>query len=180
MNVCICRNIILHFPSEFKEEIGNIIGGEKVKIKLELDVAPSDHQAFEKVRIKSSFSAEILAHDLPTCMGQKIHAVLCRSQSYGMDIVKGRDLYDLEWYLKQKIKPNLKNLSSCLNRMGPWKDQGLNVDKIWIIESVDTCLSTKDFSAILLDVKPLVNNTIFNQLQSRWNLTYFRKSISKL
>lgn len=168
------------FLIEFKDQIGNVIDGEKIKIKLELDVEPPDHQEFETFEIKSEFSAKILAHNLSTCMGQKIHAVLCRGQSYGMDIVKGRDLYDLEWYLNKGVKPNLRNLSSCLNRMGPWKDKGLNVDAKWIASSVNDCLSTKDFDAILSDIKPLVNAQTFDQLKSRWNFAHFSKIIQTL
>ncbi len=168
------------FLNDFKNQLGDVIVGEKIKIKLELDIEPADHQQFEDVEIKSQFSAKINSHNLSTCMGQKIHAVLCRGESYGMDIVKGRDLYDLEWYLNKNIMPNLKNLSACLNRMGPWKEQQLNVDAQWIVSAIDECLSTKNFDAILLDIKPLVNVTIFEQLKSKWNLNYFKNLIKNL
>jgi predicted nucleotidyltransferase component of viral defense system len=168
------------FLNDFKNQMGDVIDGEKIKIKLELDVEPSDHQQFEEVEIKSQFSAKIYAHNLSTCMGQKIHAVLCRGESYGMDIVKGRDLYDLEWYLNKNIKPNLKNLSSCLNRSGPWKDKKLDVDLKWIIDAVKESLSTKNFDAILLDIKPLISSTLFDQLKSKWSLNYFINIIRNL
>lgn len=168
------------FLIDFKDQIGNVIDGEKVKIKLELDVEPPDYQQFETRKIQSSFSAEILAHDLNTCMGQKIHAVLCRAQSYGLDIVKGRDLYDLEWYLNQRVKPNFQNLSACLNRMGPWKEQDLKVDASWVITEVDKCLSTKDFNMILADLRPLIPASTFDKVKSKWNLDYFKELIRTL
>ncbi|HEY8269882.1 MAG TPA: nucleotidyl transferase AbiEii/AbiGii toxin family protein [Pseudobdellovibrionaceae bacterium] len=168
------------FLNEFKDQIGNVIDGEKVKIKLELDVEPPEYQEFETFEIKSKFAAKIYAHNLSTCMGQKIHAVLCRGQSYGLDIVKGRDLYDLDWYLKKGVKPNLKNLSSCLNRLGPWKGKGLNVDAKWIVTSVNECLSTKDFDAILSDLKPLVSSRTFDPLKEVWKREYFSKLLQGL
>lgn len=168
------------FLNEFKDQIGNVIDGEKVKIKLELDVEPPDHQQFENRKIQSSFSADIFAHNLETCMGQKIHAVLCRAQSYGLDVVKGRDLYDLEWYLDHKVKPNFQNLSACLNRIGPWKDQNLKVDASWVITEVDNCLSTKNFETILADIKPLIPASTFEKLESKWNLNYFKNLIRTL
>ncbi len=168
------------FLNDFRSQLGDVISGEKIKIKLELDIEPAGHQQFEDVEIKSLFSAKIKAHNLPTCMGQKIHAVLCRGESYGMDIVKGRDLYDLEWYLNKNIKPNFKNLSACLNRMGPWKEQHRDVDSKWVIDNLNECLSTKNFEAILLDIKPLISAALFEKLKLRWNLDYFEKIIKNL
>lgn len=168
------------FLNDFKDQIGNVIEGEKVKIKLELDVDPPAYQKFETRKIQSIFSADIFVHDLETCMGQKIHAVLCRSQAYGLDIVKGRDLYDLEWYLERKVKPNFQNLRACLHRIGPWKGQGLIVDSSWVILAVDQCLSTKSFEAILADLKPLIPADTFNKVKLKWNLDYFKKLIRTL
>jgi predicted nucleotidyltransferase component of viral defense system len=168
------------FLSDFKDQIGNFIDGEKVKVKLELDVEPPDGQQFEVRKIQSSFSAEILAHDLGTCMGQKIHAVLCRAQSYGLDIIKGRDLYDLEWYLNHQVKPNFQNLNACLNRIGPWKGQDLKVNASWVIDKVDNCLSTKKFDAILADIKPLIPAAAFDKIKSKWSIGYFKDLIRTL
>lgn len=166
--------------NQFKDDIGGVIDGEKVKIKFELDILPPDHQEFKLAEIKSTFSAKINAHNLETCMGQKIHAVLCRAQAYGMDIIKGRDLYDLEWYLSKKIKPNLKNLSACLNRIGPWQGLGLDVDHAWIVNEVSHSLKTKNFEAILADVRPLINVKEFERLKKEWTLNYFSISIGSL
>jgi len=157
----------------FREEVGNIIDGEKIKIKLELDVLPAEHQEFTTVEIKSPFAEKIYAHNLSTCMGQKIHAVLCRSHAYEMNIVKGRDLYDLEWYLKKKVKPNYQNLGACLMGSGPWKNKKLNIDKAWVAAEVGLCLKTKNFSQILLDVRPLIRVGEFERIRSLWSQSYF-------
>ncbi len=164
----------------FRDEIGNVIDGEKIKIKFELDISPPDHQEFEMIEIKSLFSAKIKAHNLATCMGQKIHAVLCRGHAYGMDIVKGRDLYDLEWYLANTITPNLNNLSGCLYRLGPWEKQNLNVDITWVKAEISKCLETKDFAAILADVKPLVNSAEYDRISKLWGQSYFSSLSKKL
>jgi predicted nucleotidyltransferase component of viral defense system len=160
---------------QLSREIGNVIVGEKIKIKFELDVLPSDHQVFIDTQIRSPFSAMVKAHDLPTCMGQKIHAVLCRGYFYEMDIIKGRDLYDFEWYLQNNISPNLNNLRECLFRGGPWKDQVLKVDNQWIIDSISNFLETKNFGTILEDLKPLIEVGEFATVSARWNKEYFMK-----
>ena len=157
----------------------NVITGEKIKIKFELDVLPSTHQVFTDSKVKSEFSAAVKSHDLTTCMGQKIHAVLCRSYFYGMDIIKGRDLYDLEWYLEQSITPNYNNLRECLIRSGPWEKQVLHIDKAWVVTEIHKSLQTKNFSAILEDLRPFVDSTIFQSISARWNKVNYSKLVAK-
>ena len=43
-------------------------------------------------------------------MAGKLHAVLCRKYT------KGRDFYDLLWYLTKKITPNIKLLNNSIVR----------------------------------------------------------------
>ena len=163
--------------NQFTREIGNVVPGEKIKIKFELDVLPSDYQVFTDSEIKSVFSATVRAHDLTTCMGQKTHAVLCRSHFYGMDIIKGRDLYDLEWYLEKGVTPNYRNLGECLFRGGPWEKQKLQINKSWVVTEIHKSLQTKDFSVILDDLKPLVDSAIFQAVSGRWNKKYFSELV---
>lgn len=165
--------------TQFTREIGNVVPGEKIKIKFELDVLPSGHQVFTDAQIKSVFCATVKAHDLATCMGQKIHAVLCRSHFYGMDFIKGRDLYDLEWYLEKGVTPNYRNLKECLHRGGPWEKQKLQINKSWVVTEIHKSLQTKDFSVILDDLKPLVDSTIFQVVSSKWSQEYFSNFVQK-
>lgn len=159
--------------AEFSDLIGGSTRGEKIKVKFELDVMPSDHQTFVDSQIQSAFAETVRAHDLQTCMGQKIHAVLCRSHFYGMDIIKGRDLYDLEWYLEKNVRPNYANLQECLFRGGPWEQKKLVIDKSWVIEEFQKSLQTKNFKTILEDLKPLIDSATFRLLSERWGKKYF-------
>lgn len=165
--------------SEFARDFGHFTPGEKIRIKFELDVQPSDHQIFIDAEIQSAFSAIVKAHDLPTCMGQKIHAVLCRGYFYGMDIIKGRDLYDFEWYLEKNIQPNLYNLRECLDRSGPWAGQKVAIDHAWISEAIKTSMATKDLASILEDLKPLIDSNQFAVLSKRWSKDHFTSMVGK-
>jgi hypothetical protein len=167
------------FFNEYGEYFGDVVPGQKLKIKFELDVEPADHQVFETVAVQSPFSGKVLAHDLPTCMGQKIHAILCRGYSSESGVfVKGRDFYDLEWYLKRKIKPNFENLSGCLNRMGPWAKQGLKVDQKWINHEIAKSLKSRNFENILADVHAFVDATEFKRIKTHWNAEYFNRLLT--
>jgi hypothetical protein len=169
------------FFTEYGDYFGDVIPGQKLKIKFELDVEPADHQAFETLAIQSHFAGKIFAHDLPTCMGQKIHAILCRGFSNdGGVFVKGRDFYDLEWYLKRGIKPNCKNLSGCLNRTGPWANQGIEVDETWITHEIARSLESKNFNNILSDLQTFIDAAEFKRIKSVWSAEYFNRLLNGL
>ena len=81
---------------------------EKVSIKLEIDTNPPTGAKIEEKIINDHFIFDIRAYDLSSLMSGKLHAVLTRKYS------KGRDFYDLIWYLTNEVKPNVKFLNNAL------------------------------------------------------------------
>lgn len=69
---------------------------ETVKIKIEIDVNPPAHAVYVQKQYRSLIQDySIFAHDLSTGFAGKLGAVLEREYQ------KGRDYYDLKWYLQQ-------------------------------------------------------------------------------
>ena len=65
---------------------------------------------------------------------------------------KGRDWYDLLWYLARQIEPNLTLLSHGLSQTGPvYCAEARN----WR-EGVDARLSALDWNAVVQDVRPFL------------------------
>ena len=81
---------------------------EKLNIKLEIDTNPPKGAATEEKLINNQFIFNLVAYDLPSLMAGKLHAVLCRKY------VKGRDYYDLLWYLTKNLSPNIKQLNNSI------------------------------------------------------------------
>lgn len=81
---------------------------EKLNIKLEIDTNPPKGAKKEEKIVNNQFIFNLITYDLPSLMAGKLHAVLCRSYA------KGRDYYDLIWYLTKKIEPNLKLLNNAI------------------------------------------------------------------
>ncbi|OGQ48046.1 MAG: hypothetical protein A3H42_04020 [Deltaproteobacteria bacterium RIFCSPLOWO2_02_FULL_46_8] len=84
---------------------------QKLHIKLELDVNPprlkkEERESFFVNRFQEIFP--ILKHNLPTLFAGKILAIL------GRPFTRGRDYYDLIWYLSRKISPNVDYLNRGL------------------------------------------------------------------
>lgn len=92
----------------------NILGlrtfqkGQKIHVKLEVDTHPpvlkkGDRESFFVSRFGEIFP--ILKHTLPTLFAGKVLALLYRPYA------RGRDYYDLIWYLSQRIELNIDYLN---------------------------------------------------------------------
>ncbi len=86
---------------------------QKLHIKIEVDTRPvplqkGERESFFVNRFQEIFP--ILKHTLPTLFAGKILAILNRPYA------KGRDYYDLIWYLSQKTELNLDYLNRGLKK----------------------------------------------------------------
>lgn len=83
-----------------------------VKIEAEAEILPYAEIVFKPVA-KFGFNFLARTYDLPTLMAGKIHAFLYRVWFKGKKQevnIKGRDFYDLWWFLEKGIVPNWKTL----------------------------------------------------------------------
>lgn len=110
---------------------------------------------------KFNKSILIKIFDLPTLMSTKIRAVLYRKwekKDKDGDIsikVKGRDYFDLMWYLEKGIKPNFKCLDGIKN------NEELKEKLLAIVKKVDVKSIELDLEALIADrnfVKNLSKN----------------------
>lgn len=91
-----------------------------LKIKLEVDTNPplQFKTEIKTVLMPIPFAVKVFTHD---CLfAGKIHAILCRN--WNNNRVKGRDLYDLVWYISRNVPVNLKHLQKRLEQTGHWKE----------------------------------------------------------
>ena len=88
-------------------------------------------------------------YDKGSLFAGKLHALLSRRY------VKGREVYDLMWYLSDRTwpEPNIVLLSSALKQTG-WKGQSVTVEN-WRKE-VSAQISKYDWDKVSADVRPFV------------------------
>jgi predicted nucleotidyltransferase component of viral defense system len=94
------------FPRQFGFSMPS---GQKLAIKLEVDVHPPEHgvrETFFVSRMNEIFP--ILKYDLPTLFAGKALALLLRPYE------RGRDFYDLIWFLSRHAAGNMAYLKSGL------------------------------------------------------------------
>jgi predicted nucleotidyltransferase component of viral defense system len=104
------RSLWVRFPSVLKEVGASPVSSQKVGIKLEFDLNPPQGADFLVQVVSNPVLMAVGLHDLPSLMARKLHAVLARSYT------KGRDWYDLLWYLGRKVEPNTIFLQNALEQ----------------------------------------------------------------
>lgn len=149
--------IYLKFPILFKLDIAKMGDSDFLFLKVEI-FKGCDFCKNPKTQILPLFkygkSVLIKTFDLPTLMATKIGAVLYRkweqSDKEGNVLikVKGRDYFDLMWYLNKGILPDM----ACIEGVKDYTE--LKKKLIDIVEKIDE-------RSIKLDLEPLIKDTDF-------------------
>ena len=143
----------------FKFPILNTLGlspleEERLHVKVEINDQPTGKYSTELVPyVKDHYSMLIKHYDLPTLMAGKMVACLTRVFEKGKTGVeiKGRDYYDLVWYLQRQITPNIKKLKDA--------DKKYTLKKVWeLLDQKAELISNRD---LLVDLEPLFDNQVF-------------------
>lgn len=89
--------------------------GQLIRIKLEIDTDPPLGATTEMPTRLVPTPHQVRVYDLPSLFAGKLHAVLCRNWK---SRVKGRDFYDLVWYVGRRIPLNLAHLEARMRQSG--------------------------------------------------------------
>jgi len=146
---------------------------QKLKIKLEIDVNPPKNSGFDYSYLDFPLDFEVCHQDLGSNFSLKIHALLCRPY------LKGRDWYDFNWYVKQKIRPNFAHLQAALYQYGPWKDQALTIDEDWLIDTLLEKVAAISWTEAAEDVTRFLNAAEQQSLKL-WSERFFSKKVEDL
>jgi hypothetical protein len=119
------------------------------------------------------FVSAVAVQDKPSLFAGKIHALLCREYS------KGRDWYDFIWYTSQGIGINYALLSSAINQLGPWKNQGVAVEKTWLASELKKKITSLDWKRAADDVQRFIRANEQPSLDL-WGKKLFLHQLDKL
>jgi predicted nucleotidyltransferase component of viral defense system len=168
--------IILKFPVLYKLGLARINESDLLYVKLDFSKNPSKFYDF-LITSKSIYGFNFVArhYDLPSLMSGKIHAILLREKLTGVSnrvTIKGRDYFDLLWFLKKSIKPNIKRLSEMIGKEMDMRSLQNQLD----LKVKEVVLKYKsDFKSDLL---PLISNPAFlNEYVRNYYEEYMRYKI---
>ncbi|MCX8062470.1 MAG: nucleotidyl transferase AbiEii/AbiGii toxin family protein [Anaerolineales bacterium] len=135
---------------------------EILSVKIEVDTQPPAGAALATTLIRRHVPLHLQHHDRATLLAGKIHAFLQRRY------VKGRDLYDLLWYLSdpQWPSPNFVFLQNALQQTG-WSGL-IPGERNWRVLLYQK-LQALDWKRAVSDVKPFLERPDDVLLLSREN-----------
>lgn len=122
--------LIIKFPVLFKLGLVLNTKNESDLLYLKIEIEKNQYKSFDVTMtpiMADNLFFVIRHYDMPTLFANKIGAILGRkgkifNNKYDF---KGRDFYDLIWFLENKIKPNLKRTKEILK-----KEQNVKIDNL--------------------------------------------------
>lgn len=146
--------------------------GRLVKIKFEVDTQPPlDFQSEKKTQL---LPAPFMIHTMTTSslFAGKIHAILCRNWS---SRPKGRDWYDLLWYIANGYEVDLAHLSARLKQNCDWqKKEGVKVEEevteAFVLKLLRTRIKSLDINSAKRDIEPFISD---KQVLDIWSREFF-------
>ena len=146
---------------------------QKVKIKFEVDTDPPPKAGYDAINILVPIPFQVKVFSRPDLFAGKMHAVLCRQWKSRS---KGRDFYDLIWFLGQRVPCHLDHLKERMIQTGHWiREDSLN--RSALMERLIHKFGEVDFEMLKNDVRPFIKDP--NELDL-WSQAFFCDIISRL
>ena len=143
-----------------------------IKIKIEVDRQPPLGFTTEMKLLTRPFSFYVKCFDRPSLFAGKMHALLFRKWK---NRVKGRDWYDLEWYIKKGIPLDMHHFISRAKDTGDWNEKEMTKDDV--LGLLREKFKTVSFDRVKEDVVPFIKNDAVLEI---WGEQYFNDLVEKL
>ncbi|CAA6821708.1 MAG: Unknown protein [uncultured Sulfurovum sp.] len=153
--------------------------GRLVKIKFEVDTQPP--LAFQSEKKTQLLPAPFMIHSMTTSslFAGKVHAILCRNWS---SRPKGRDWYDLVWYIANGYRVDLTHLSARLKQSCDWQEkEGIkikeDVTEAFVLELLKNRIASLDIQNAKRDIEPFTSDA---QVLDIWSREFFLSIVESL
>ncbi len=137
---------------------------EALSVKLEVDTRPPAGAGLETTVVRRHVLLRLQHHDRASLLAGKLHAILQRPYP------KGRDFYDLIWYLSDPEWPD-PNLLLLNNALAQTRFPGEPLSPTTWIEALRTRVRGVKWDALLKDVGPFLESNDERALLSSETIT---------
>jgi predicted nucleotidyltransferase component of viral defense system len=144
----------------------------KIKIKLEVDREPPLGFETEEKLLLRPFSFYVKCFQLPDLFAGKMHALLFRNWKQR---VKGRDWYDLEWYIRKGTPFHLHHFLLRARDTGSWAGDAISKEQV--IELLKKKIDAVSFDRIREDIARFIPD---DSVLAIWSAQYFRDLADQL
>jgi hypothetical protein len=146
---------------------------EVLRIKLEVDTDPPGGFATvsRPVLVPIPFAVNVYA--LPDLFAGKMHAILCRKWK---NRVKGRDWYDLVWYLGRHPRLHVAHLEQRMRQSGDWTAPDA-LDRRALMARLRDAIDRLDVRQARTEVTPFVRDRASLDL---WSQDFFHQIVERI
>ena len=144
----------------------------EIKIKLEVDTEPPLGFKTEEKLLLKPFSFYVKCFQLPDLSAGKVHALLFRKWQ---NRVKGRDWFDLEWYIQKGIPLHLDHLLERAKDSGDWTENLLN--KKQLLQLLNEKIDAVSFKKIRDDIERFIPDP---KVLDIWSAAYFKDLVKNI
>ncbi|MBN1561799.1 nucleotidyl transferase AbiEii/AbiGii toxin family protein [candidate division KSB1 bacterium] len=146
-----CENTVQRLYIRFENLLHDLglspLQNEKLSIRVEIDANPPKGWKCEMSLINDIYIFPVWHFDLSSLFATKIHACFFRK------FRKGRDYYDLLWYLSKKVQPNFELLNNAIQQT---EERASHIGAENFKEFLYERLQQIDFGFIQRDVSPFL------------------------
>lgn len=143
-----------------------------IRIKLEVDTEPPLGFETEEKLLLKPFSFYVKCFKQSDLFAGKMHALLFRKWKTR---VKGRDWYDMEWYIKKGIPLNLDHFRVRAIDSGDWRHRTISQDQFMLL--LRDKIASVSFNNIKQDISRFIQD---DQKLNIWSQNYFLDLIEKI
>ncbi len=144
---------LLKFPVLLNKLGMSTVKRHEVSIKIDIDINPPEGWNTVLSPVSDSFVFAVKHYDFPSLFANKIYASFFKSYP------KGRDYYDLLWYLGKKVLPNFNLLNNLIKQTHPESESVNKKDfKLFLLnrmENVNFNLMRRDIERFIEDKNEL-------------------------
>lgn len=143
-----------------------------IKIKIEVDTNPPQDFITEQRLLLKPVSFYVQLFTLPDLFAGKMHALLFRKWK---NRVKGRDWFDLEWYIRKGIPLHLQHLATRSRDSGNLEGNELSQQEF--LQLLHQKIDEVSMEKVKVDVLPFIPNP---DVLNIWSKAYFHDLVSKI
>jgi predicted nucleotidyltransferase component of viral defense system len=149
-----------------------IHSNKTMKIKIEVDRKPPLGFETEEKLLLHPFSFYVKCFTPPSLFAGKMHALLFRKWK---NRVKGRDWYDMEWYIRKGIPLDINHFKQRAKDTGNWNEESITPEQI--LELLKQKIDSVSFDAVKEDVVRFIKD---DKALAIWSPAYFNDLIEKM
>lgn len=144
---------------------------KRQKVKIEVDIDPPPKFSTEMCVLNEPRSCIVRAYTLPDLFAGKVSAALFRKWKRR---IKGRDWYDVAWYIAKRVPLDLAHLVERAKESAPEADVS-TPEKV--IAAFNARIDSIDFENARVDVEPYVMDKADLDV---WCADFFRQMVRKI